>query len=133
MTTETTQVKVPQDDASGTERTRSGRAYRPHVDILDREGELLLVADMPGLKIDEIEVRFEDGELTIHGRTPPRQSENTIYLAQEYGIGDFYRTFRVSEDIDASKITAQYENGVLQLRLPKAASTMPRRIKVQGV
>jgi len=133
MTTETIQAKVPENDAPGTERTRSGRAYRPHVDILDREGDLLLLADMPGLTIGDIEVRFEDGELSIHGRTPARQPEGTIYLVQEYGIGDFYRSFRVSEEIDASKITARYENGVLQLRLPKAATAVPRRIKVQGV
>ncbi len=132
MSTENTQTKVPETDVNGVERTRTGRAYRPRVDILDRADDLLLLADLPGLKIDDIEVRFEDGELTIHGRTPPRQSENTVYVAQEYGVGDFHRSFRMNEEVYASEITAQYENGVLQLRLPKATTAAPRRIKVHS-
>lgn len=133
MTTENTQTKTPETEGNELERTRSGRAYRPHVDILDQDGQLTLIADLPGLSIDDIDIHFEDGELTIHGRTPPRQTENTVYLSQEYGVGDFHRSFRVSDDIDAAKITAQYENGVLQLNLPKVAAAEPRKIKVQGV
>lgn len=132
MTTETTLTKEPEIEGTEMERTRSGRSYRPQVDILDRDGQLTLLVDLPGLSINGIDVHFEDGELTIHGRTPPRRTENTVYLAQEYGIGDFHRSFRVSDEIDAANITAQYENGVLQLLLPKSVAAVPRKIKVQG-
>ncbi len=133
MTTENTHTNIPEAEGSELEPTRSGRSYRPDVDILDRDGQLTLLADLPGLSIDDIDIHFEDGELTIHGRTPPRQTENIVYLSQEYGIGDFHRSFRVSDDIDAANITAQYQNGVLQLDLPKVAAVEPRKIKVQGV
>jgi HSP20 family protein len=53
-------------------------------------------------------------------------------LLREYGIGDYRRTFRVSEQIDASRISAQYRHGVLTLRLPKAERARPRKIKVEG-
>lgn len=132
MTTETTLTKEPETEGTEMERTRSGRSYRPQVDILDRDGQLTLLVDLPGLSINDIDVHFEDGELTIHGRTPPRQTENTVYLAQEYGIGDFHRSFRVSDEVDAANITAQYENGVLQLHLPKSVAAAPRKIKVQA-
>jgi HSP20 family molecular chaperone IbpA len=53
-------------------------------------------------------------------------------LLHEYGVGDFYRTFRVSQQVDASRITAEYENGVLTLHLPKAEAARPRKIEVQA-
>jgi HSP20 family protein len=113
-----------------TERTRGGRVYRPNVDILEKQDELLVVADMPGVKGGEIDIRFEDGELTIHGPAAARQ-EGARYLVQEYGVGDFYRTFRVSERVDATKISADYKDGVLVLHLPKVEAAKPRKIKVK--
>jgi HSP20 family protein len=114
-----------------TERPRTGRVYRPNVDILEKHDELLVVADMPGVKWDEIDIHFEDGELTIHGPAATRQGDGTRYLLQEYGVGDFYRTFRVSERIDATKISADYRDGVLVLHLPKIEAARPRKINVQ--
>lgn len=122
-----------QDGApASVERTRSGRFYRPNVDILEKPDELLLFADMPGAKSEEIDIRFEDGELTIHGPAVVRQSAEESYLLAEYGVGDFYRTFRVSEQIDAAKIQAEYREGVLCLHLPKVEAAKPRKIAVQA-
>ena len=114
-----------------TERTRGGCVYRPNVDILEKQDELLVVADMPGVKGNEIDIRFEDGELTIHGPAVARQGDGVRYVLQEYGVGDFYRTFRVSERIDSTKISAEYKDGVLLLHLPKVEAVKPRTIKVQ--
>ncbi len=125
---------VPQtsgEDVSRAEHTRSGRFYRPNVDILEKEDELLVVADVPGASGDQIEIHFEEGELTIHASVPARQEEKTEYLLQEYGIGDYYRTFRISEAIDSTKISAEYTDGVLTLHLPKAEEVKPRKIAVQ--
>jgi len=131
MAAESTLETAETKTENGSERTRDGRYYRPNVDILELPDELLLVADMPGVKSDEIDIRFEDGELTIHGPAGARQAAETNYLLMEYGVGDFYRTFRVSEQVDAAKIRAEYADGVLQLHLPKIESAKPRKIKVK--
>jgi HSP20 family molecular chaperone IbpA len=118
--------------AGPVERTSNARTYRPNVDILEREEELVVLADMPGVAAESIEVQFEDHQLSITGRAAPRGPENARYLVRQYGVGDFHRTFRVSDDIDAGKITAQYRDGVLRLRLPKAEAARPRKIAVEA-
>lgn len=112
------------------ERTRSGCCYRPDVDILEQADELLVLADMPGAKSDTIDVKFEDGMLEIHAAVAPRDKEDRTCLLQEYDVGDYYRSFRVSEAVDAGKISADYADGVLKLRLPKAETVKPRKIAV---
>jgi HSP20 family protein len=130
MDTENTVTKPAAEQASATERTRGGHCYRPQVDILEQQDELLVVADLPGARSDTIDVKFEDGMLEIYASVPPRQDEDHNYLVQEYGVGDYYRSFRVSEAIDASKISANYADGVLTLHLPKAEAIKPRKIAV---
>jgi len=132
MTNANTIDRESVQERQGPEPTRSGQYYRPLVDILDRKDELLILADMPGVSPERIDVNFEDGALAIHGRVAPRQQEGTNYLLREYGIGDFYRVFEVSEQIDAGRITAEYANGVLTLHLPKTESARPRKISVQA-
>jgi len=129
---ETQNPKAPAEKISSAEHTRSGRYYRPNVDILEKADELLVVADVPGADGDSIDVGFEDGTLTIHAKVGPRQPAETRYLVREYGIGDFWRTFQVSEAIDASKISAEYADGVLTLHLPKAEAIKPRKIAVKA-
>jgi len=87
---------------------------------------------VPGTTVENIGVDFEDGALTIHAKVEPRQEENTEFLVREYGVGDYYRTFRVSEAIDSAKISAEYADGVLTLHLPKAEATKPRKIEVKA-
>ncbi len=123
--------KHPETEVGRAERTRSGRCYRPNVDILERADELTVLADMPGVKGEDISIDFENGTLTIHGRVQERQSANQDYLLREYGIGDFYRSFEIGESIDANGITAEYRDGVLTLHLPKVEAAKPRRITVQ--
>jgi HSP20 family protein len=130
MANEATMEKQAED--RGAEQTRAGRFFRPNVDILEKADELLLLADMPGVKSDSIDIHFEDGQLKIHGRVAPRYSDKANFLSAEYDVGDYYREFRVSEQIDASGIRAELKEGVLTLHLPKAASAMPRKIKVQA-
>lgn len=126
-----TMVKAPAESGPSAERTRSGYSYRPNVDILEKADELVVVADVPGTRPEAIDIDFDNGELTIHARVPPR-NEDVDFLLHEYGVGDFYRTFRVSEAIDASRITAEYADGVLTLHLPKAEAVKPRKISVRA-
>ncbi|MBX7165314.1 MAG: Hsp20/alpha crystallin family protein [Pirellulales bacterium] len=93
--------------------------------------QLQVVADMPGVRTEDIDIHFENGELTIHGKVQPRQ-EGVNFLAEEFGVGDFYRSFRVSEEIDGSRIAATYAAGVLTLTLPKVEAAKPRKIAVQS-
>jgi HSP20 family protein len=130
MTTNT--IEQPrQVEVAQTERTRSGPTYLPNVDILEKENELLIRADMPGVAPAGVDIRFENGVLTITGRVPPRAMDGTTPLHREYGVGDFQRTFRVSEAIDASKISAEHSHGVLTLHLPKVEAVRARRIEVK--
>ncbi|HWB08829.1 MAG TPA: Hsp20/alpha crystallin family protein [Pirellulales bacterium] len=131
MASETMVQKQSEETRPNLETTRGGHVYRPNVDIVEKQDELVVLADIPGVKGAEIDIRFEDGELTIHGPATPRQDGHTRYLLQEYGVGDFYRTFRVSEQIDASRISAEYRDGVLSLHLPKVEAVKPRRINVK--
>ena len=132
MANDNTLTKPAADEAASAEHTREGRYYRPHVDILEKDEELIVLADVPGASGEQIDVQFEDGTLTIHAKVDRRQDESTEYLLGEYGIGDFYRTFQVSEAIDVAKITAEYTDGVLTLHLPKTEATRPRKIGVNA-
>jgi len=132
MATETTIEKRSGDEVERMEHTRNVRHYRPNVDILETKDELTVLADMPGVKAEGIDLHFENGTLTIHGKVDARQPDDTEYLLCEYGLGDFYRTFQVSETIDAAKIAAEYRNGVLTLHLPKVEAAKPRKIAVQA-
>lgn len=125
-------IKPAAEEVQGAERTRSGCCFRPNVDILEKAEELLVVADVPGANGEEIDIHFEDGILSLHAAVAPRRGEDQEFLAREYGVGDFYRTFRISEAIDASKITAEYADGVLTLHLPKAEAVKPRKIAVKS-
>lgn len=117
-------------NAAVAERTRNAVTYTPRFDIVDADGELVLYGDLPGVGKDCLDIRFENGQLAVHGKVEPRHSEHE-FVYGEYGIGDFYRSFTISEDIDAEKISAELHNGVLSLHLPKAESVKPRKITVK--
>jgi HSP20 family protein len=111
------------------ERTRDVAVYAPRVDILETGDELLLLADLPGVEPSDLEIRYEDKTLVIHGKAAARQ-EGVDFVTREYGVGDFERTFAIGEAVDAGKIAAELKNGVLTVHLPKTEEVKPRRIQV---
>ncbi len=111
--------------------TTRGAFFTPRVDIYETDNELTLLADVPGVGCDGVDLRFEKGELILHGKVKPRHA-NEQFLLQEYEEGDFYRAFSIHESIDASKISAECKNGVLVVHLPKAETARPRKIEVRG-
>jgi len=114
------------------ERARSGRTYLPNVDILEKNDETLVVADVPGTAADGVNVTYEQGILEISAKVQPRQDEqNTNYLLREYAVGDYYRSFRLGEAIDTAKIQAELKDGVLTLHLPKAEPAKRKQIEVK--
>jgi len=123
------------EKTAGTEMTQAegpccGKLFQPNVDIIEAGNELKLLVDMPGVSSDSIEVGFENGTLSVHGRVKPRDCEQQDYLMREYDIGDFHRNFEIGETIDAAGICAEYADGVLTLRLPKVEALKPRKITV---
>jgi HSP20 family protein len=109
----------------------AGVVARPRVDILETDQEVLLLADLPGVKPADVDVRFENGELTIHGRrTPSHMGKKRVLF--EYEPTHYHRAFRLSEDVAADKIQAELKNGVLTVHLPKAEAAKPRKIAVKG-
>jgi HSP20 family protein len=108
-----------------------GSVSRPACDILETADELLLLADMPGVKSDDVDVRFENGELTIHGRRSNIRSDRRAILS-EYEATHTHRTFRVTQDVAAERIHAELKNGLLTVHIPKAESAKPRKIAVKG-
>lgn len=120
------------ETAAAVERTRECPSYTPRFDIFETEEELVLYGDLPGVEPADLDIRFENRELTVHGKVAPRHAERR-HLYGEYGIGDFYRTFAIGETIDSGKISAELKNGVLSLHLPKTEAVKPRRIAVKTV
>jgi HSP20 family molecular chaperone IbpA len=113
------------------ERTRTAGTYTPRFDIVETKDELVLYGDLPGVPKDHLDIHFENGQLEIQGKVEPRHTDRE-FVYGEYGIGDFYRSFTVSEAIDTEKISAELRNGVLTLHLPKTESVKPRKIAVKG-
>jgi HSP20 family protein len=112
-------VKKKEGEVSRVERTRDRRTYTPNVDIVETSNEFLVLADMPGVAPDAIDIQYEQGVLTMQGRVEPRQEEDkTGYLLREYGVGDYYRSFRLGEGIDPAQIEARLKDGVMELHLP---------------
>jgi len=111
------------------ELTRDKPMYVPRFDIWETDDELTLCGDMSGVKPDDVDIRFENGELVIHGRVEPR-NEEARFIYQEYGIGDFHRSFTIGEFVDSTKIAASTRDGVLTIHLPKTDQMKPRRIQV---
>lgn len=115
---------------AGAERTRNRPAFQPRVDICELPGELTLVSDMPGVAPDGIDIQFENGILSIYGKVDDRQRDGTRFIWNEYALGDYQRTFQVSEVIDSERISAEYSDGQLTLHLPKVEAAQPRKIEV---
>jgi HSP20 family protein len=113
------------------ERTRTGTTYVPRCDIVELDDELLLYGDLPGVTPENLDVRFENERLIIHGKVEPRHQDRE-FLYGEYGIGDYYREFQIFENVDAEKISAELSDGVLCVHLPKTEAVKPRRIEVKA-
>jgi HSP20 family protein len=118
-------------EATPAESTRGGIYFTPRVDIFETRDDLVFQCDVPGVKPDDVNLRFEKGELSLHAKVAPRQRPKE-YLTAEYGVGDFYRSFGVGVEVEADKIAAEYAQGVLTIRLPKAEKIKPRQIPIKA-
>ncbi|RAL20499.1 heat-shock protein Hsp20 [Lujinxingia litoralis] len=113
------------------EGTREGTYFRPVVDIYETSKALTLLADVPGTAAEDFEIDLRDNLLTITGSVHQLDTSRWQPLYSEYRIGHFMRQFRVGQQIDQTKISAEINDGVLKLTLPKAESAKPRKIEVR--
>ncbi len=104
------------------------RSVAPRVDILETAEAVVLVADMPGVAQDGVEVTVDGGVLTLRGRTAARPQARALW--QETAERDFARAFRLGQDVDPERITARIKDGVLRVELGKRQSAKARRIAV---
>ena len=112
------------------ESTRGETYVSPAVDIYETDGELVLVADVPGVSKDGVDIKLEDGVLEVTGHRST-SDEKPVY--EEYRPASYYRAFNLSDDIDPEGIKAGLDSGVLTVTLPKTPKAKPRKIEITAV
>ena len=120
-----------EDETTALEQTRPGPVFVPAVDIFEEDGNITVLADMPGVEPDNLTIDLHDNVLTMTGDTEEVEGEDEEELVHEYHVGRYYRQFTVSDNIDQDKIEANLTDGVLRLVLPKAEASKPKQIKVK--
>ncbi len=102
------------------------------VDIIDEEDKIKVIADLPGFSKEDIEIYLEDGDLVIKAeRKEEIEEKGKNYIRQERRFGEIYRRITLPEEVDAEKIKAKYNNGVLEIELPKTTKKERKVIKIE--
>lgn len=101
----------------------------PSIDIYETAEGLVLYADLPGVNSEGLDLQVQDNRLALFGRVEGAVESNEV-LHQEYQVGDYLRSFILSDEVDHEKISARLNNGVLRVELPRTARTEPRRIEI---
>ena len=105
--------------------------FQPRIDLWETASDWNLVAELPGVRPEDLEIVTKEGTLTVEGKVRDRVVENGKIRRSEYGVGDFRRTFNLGESLAADGAEATLKDGVLTLRLPKHESVMPKKIQVR--
>jgi HSP20 family protein len=124
------QVQEKRELQKKEESTAPVRMFLPTTDIYETEQALTVVMEMPGVDKANIEINVEDGVLTVEGRIESGKYKDLAPVYTEYNIGNFRRSFSLSNSVDQDKIRADMKDGVLTLTLPKAEQAKPRKIAV---
>jgi HSP20 family molecular chaperone IbpA len=127
----------PQDQAAAADAGRDREPTRadevfvaPPADIYEDDDGLVVVADLPGIAPEALDVRVEQRILTITAHAQPAPSGTPLH--REYELTGFFRQFQLPEEVDTTRIEAELKQGVLTLKLPRAAEQQPRRIEVRS-
>ena len=113
------------------ERPEETQTLLPQVDVFENKDGILLLADMPGVPKDKLELRVENDTLLIEGEIAPDTPEGMEAVYAEVRLARYRRAFSLSAELDTSRIDAQLRDGVLNLRIPKHAYAQPRKIEVK--
>jgi HSP20 family protein len=137
MTEETQDLQVQETEKrevaeSTAERTRDRPAFVPRADIYETDDEIVVVADMPGVDENTVDITLENNVLTINGYVEPMELEGYSLAYAEYSVGDYQRAFSLSDQVDREKIEAELRDGVLRLHLPKITEAKVRKIAIKA-
>jgi HSP20 family molecular chaperone IbpA len=125
-------VREKQELTTPAEQTTPGMVFTPQVDIFETEKAITLLADIPGVKSEKLNIDLRDNILTITGDIEAVDLGGEEEVLTEYEMGRFYRQFTLSEVVDQNKIDAKLGDGVLRLTLPKVEKATPRKIAVKA-
>jgi HSP20 family protein len=110
----------------------TNRPWAPPVDIMETENEVVLKADLPDVKLEDIDIRLENGTLTLKGERKFEKAEDGRgYHRIERGYGAFARVFTLPDTLDGERVRADYKQGVLTVVLPKKEVAKPKTVKVE--
>jgi HSP20 family protein len=126
------QAKAKTEVTAPAEQTRPGLVFTPAVDIFETDKEITLLADMPGVKAEGLNIDIRENILTLDGDVKSPEGPDEVDVLREYRTGKYYRQFTLSQVIDQGKIDAAMKDGVLRLRLPKVEAATPRKIAVKA-
>ena len=125
---ETKHTNSEKTHAKQVEQASERPSMAPSVDIYENDQEYLVIADIPGARTDDVQIRYENGTLSLKAIRESHKQKTPI--TAEFGSADYMRVFSLPEDVDASQIHAKLVNGVLNLQLPKLSQVKPRQITV---
>jgi HSP20 family molecular chaperone IbpA len=128
----TSDLQTREKQALEREGARPGLVFRPDVDIVERPDEFLVTADVPGVGEDHIDVKLEEGVLSIDAGQAAEVDSTWTPIYAEYRLGGYHREFTLSAAIDAEAIQAKMRDGVLEIHLPKSTRHRTRQIQVQS-
>jgi HSP20 family protein len=104
--------------------------FTPPIDIFETDDGLVLLADLPGVSLDTLELQVQDNRLTLLGQVKTPVPDDAELRYQEYHVGDFLRSFILSDEVDHDRVTATLTSGVLKVWLPRSTQAPARRIPV---
>jgi HSP20 family protein len=117
----------------GTTETAQGRRWIPPMDLVEAGDHFVLKADLPGMSEDDVSIEIEDGTLRISGeRKAEHEEREQGWYRIERSFGNFNRSLSLPDGVDPDGVTAEFKNGVLELRIPKPEQRKPRRIEIGG-
>ncbi len=132
--TDKTKTLKPKDKtqvSTYVEQTKPGKVFIPDVDIYETEKEIVVLADMPGVIPEKLNISLKDNILILDGEVEPLKGKEEREIFKEFETGRYFRQFSLSQVIDQSKIEAELKDGVLKLILPKVEKATPRKIDVK--
>lgn len=115
----------------GDDESLMSGTWAPPVDVVEEKDAIVVSAELPGMKKEDIDIQFENGVLTLRGqRTITNESNEKTFHRVERVYGNFVRSFTLPRSVDAEKINATYQDGVLEIRVPKREEAKPRQISI---